>query len=106
MLDFCMRATTLVVVLLGVVRLAGAGERPTLRGRETPRGTDLLRAERMAEEVEERRRVPTSSTGQGWARGGSGWERGRARQKEGSRGVTIKVAPPRKARDRKGRNRG
>jgi hypothetical protein len=85
-----------VVVFVGVVGLAGAGERPRLRGAETPRATDLLRAQRLAEKVEDWRRVRTRRH-PGWVRGGSGWNAaGRRREDEAPR-VTI-VAPSRRPR--------
>jgi hypothetical protein len=40
----------LVVVALGVGGVPAFAERPVLRGREAPRATDLLRAEKLAEQ--------------------------------------------------------
>jgi hypothetical protein len=102
-----MRTTLWVAMMLAVTGLVRAGERPVLRGRETPRAADLLRAERMAEEIEERRRLPGSSTRSTWARGGSGWDHvGKPVAKDGSHGVTIKVVPPRKPKEPKTSARG
>src|SRR5690348_343910 len=61
-----------VVVLAGLASSAGA-ERPTLTEREAPRATDLLRAQRLAEQAERRLRLP-SAHGGGWKHGGDGWD--------------------------------
>ena len=94
---FCMRVQLwlAMMMLAGVVR---AEERPRLRGAETPRATDLLRAERMAEEAEARRRVPVTERRSAWVQGGSGWSGSRTQARPPA--VTIRVAPPRKARPR------
>jgi hypothetical protein len=42
-------------------------------GSETPRATDLFRAERMAEDARKRLELPRPTSRRGWARGGTGW---------------------------------
>jgi hypothetical protein len=62
----------MMVVALGIARLAWAGGAPALTEHESPRATDLLRAQRLAERTQNRLRVPRSSR-RGWAHGGEGW---------------------------------
>jgi hypothetical protein len=86
-------------VLRIAVLLAGAAgpahaERPVLRGAEAPRATDLLRAEKLAEQAEKRLKVPTARRA-GWKKGGHGWEaRGEAPERPDP--VIIDVRPPRR----------
>ncbi len=57
---------------LGALTLI-ASETPThLSQHETPRATDLFRAQRMADEAERRLRPPRSPA-HGWEHGGGGW---------------------------------
>jgi hypothetical protein len=96
--DFRMRTMLWIAVVIGMARVCCAGELPRLRGGETARATDLLRAERMAEEAEKRRRLPGSSRRHGWLRGGAGWSGARgARREEQPPRVTIRVSPSRRA---------
>ena len=75
----------------------GAG-RPTLDGRETPRATDLLRAEKLAEQARKRLELP-GKRAVGWKRGGKGWDDGpgAATRKEAGN-VVINVRAPKSKR--------
>jgi hypothetical protein len=88
--------TTIMLMVMSVLGLAHASERPVLRGREAPRATALLRAETLADQAQKRLRVPTKR-GQGWQKGGSGWG-GRAKDPERETPVIIDVHPDRRAR--------
>ena len=62
---------------------------------ETPRATDLLRAERMAEDVRRRLELPAARELSRWKRGGEGWRRregGAALATDGD--MIINVKPP------------
>jgi hypothetical protein len=62
---------------------------------ETPRATDLLRAERLAEDVRRRLELPPVRVEAGWRRGGQGWKRREAAAKLATDGdVIINVEPP------------
>ena len=90
--------TVLVVLIVGVARLAlAAGRGPLGRG-EAPRATDLLRAETLAEQAEKRLRLPARRSA-GWARGGSGWS-AEGKKVPRSEPVVIQVRPPRPRRSR------
>jgi hypothetical protein len=67
-----MMHVVMMVVALGIARLAWAGGSPALTEHESPRATDLLRAQRLAERTQSRLRVPRPSR-RGWAHGGDGW---------------------------------
>ena len=63
---------------------------------ETPRATDLLRAERLADEVRRRLELPPVHVEAGWRRGGQGWRRKEPTAKVATDGdVIINVKPPR-----------
>ena len=62
---------------------------------ETPRATDLLRAERLAEEVRRRLEMPAVKEISRWKRGGEGWQPrqgGAALSTDGD--TIINVRPP------------
>jgi hypothetical protein len=62
---------------------------------ETPRATDLLRAERLADEVRRRLELPPVHVEAGWRRGGQGWRRKEPTAKVATDGdVIINVKPP------------
>ena len=64
---------------------------------ETPRATDLLRAERQAEEVRRRLELPPARVEAGWRRGGQGWRRKEPVAKLATDGdVIINVKPPKR----------
>jgi len=50
-------------------------------GPESPRATDVLRAEKMADEARRRLELPAPSSHHGWARGG-GWGSGKPKAPE------------------------
>jgi hypothetical protein len=84
-----------IALLLGTAALAPAAERPGLRDRETPRATDLSRAQRAADKAKERLRMPRAPV-HGWVRGGSGWGAAPAPPAARKGGdVVINVRPPR-----------
>jgi hypothetical protein len=60
---------------------------PLGSGPETPRATDLLRAQRMADEARKRLTI-TPGRERGWAQGGSGWARGTGKPHE-----TLPIRP-------------
>jgi hypothetical protein len=90
-----MKKILAVVIVLGAAAPSAPTERPRLGGRESPRATDLLRAEKLAEQAEERLKLPAPRRRAEWKRGGSGWGEGRARPAE-PRDVIINVRPPRR----------
>jgi hypothetical protein len=65
--------------------------------RETPRATDLLQAEKMADRVEQRLKLP-AKRGPSWRHGGSGWDARGESAAEGSAPVRIDVRPPARSR--------
>ena len=67
--------------------------------RETPRATDLLQAEKMAERVGQRLRLPTKR-GPSWRRGGNGWDGRDEPAAADSPPVRIDVRPPAPTRAR------
>ena len=87
--------TLLTMVMVGGLlssRALAVVEQP--RG-ETPRATDLLRAERLAEEVRRRLEMPAVKEISRWKRGGEGWrarEGGAALATDGD--TIINVRPP------------
>jgi hypothetical protein len=86
-----------MLVILSLVAVAGAAERPRIRDRESPRATDLLRAESLATQVERRRKLPARRSE--WVRGGGGW--GKARRATGEAAPKIVIKPPALRRSRK-----
>ncbi len=88
-------AMLLVVMVMSLCGLAGAVERPRLRGNEAPRATDLLRAETLAGQAAQRLRMPPHE-GPGWKHGGTGWDEPSARPPAESSPVTIRLTPPRR----------
>jgi hypothetical protein len=84
-----------LVAMVGVVAWA-SGTLATRRGPadETPRATDLLRAERLAEEAEARRRLPQPGHRSTWKRGGDGFDGGTAQPASRPSDVIINLRPP------------
>jgi hypothetical protein len=85
----------LAMVLIGgcwVLRASAALQPP---GAETPRATDLLRAERLADEVRRRLELPPARAEATWRHGGQGWQRRDTAAKVATDGdVIINVKPP------------
>ena len=94
-----MKTFVVMAAIVVMTQVAHAGERPVLGGSETPRATDLLRAQKLAEQAEKRRTLP-ARRGPGWRRGGSGWNDGGPARAEPSESVVINVEP-RKAPSRR-----
>jgi len=88
--------TIILAMILAATGLATADEPPRLRGVETPRATDLLRAKRLAERMEHRLSAPVSH-GKGWRHGGTGWE-SRSEPSAPPAPVTIQIRQPRRRR--------
>ena len=91
-----MKILSMTLGTVGVAVICAAGDRPRLDGRETPRATDLLRAERMAEQVRKRLKMP-SPPRSGWEHGGSGWDAPSAMQPDAdAKDLIIKMPPPKR----------
>src|SRR5690348_7402605 len=89
-----MRSWVMIVMLTAGAAMATST--PSFRrGDEAPRATDLLRAQRLAKQAEDRLRTP-SRPATGWKHGGAGWDAGGAPATVDGSGVTIRVAPPRR----------
>jgi len=88
--------TIVLAMILGATVLASADDLPRLRGAETPRATDLLRAKRLAERVEHRLSPPASRRAE-WRHGGSGWE-SKSEPSAPPAPVTIQIRQPRRRR--------
>lgn len=86
-----------MLIMMSVLGLARASDRPVLRSHEAPRATALLRAETLAEQARKRLRVP-ARRGQGWQKGGSGWGGGPEKDPEKEQPIIIDVRPERRAR--------
>ena len=90
-----MKTMMLWAVMLGAFAASALAERPVLRDREAPRATDLLRAEKLAEQAERRLKLP-SPKGGGWKKGGHGWETRGEAAAESSPPVTINLGSSRR----------
>src|SRR5437773_2508508 len=90
------------LALVGVFTLASvcaAEERPTLRDREAPRATDLLRAEKLADQARKRLEMPATQHRARWKHGGAAWGAEVSEPVERSdERVIINVRPPVKRR--------
>jgi hypothetical protein len=85
----------LAMAILGGCWVLGASAALQPPSSETPRATDLLRAERLAEEVRRRLELPPVRVEAGWRRGGQGWKRRDPAAKVATDGdVIINVKPP------------
>ena len=85
-------------MIVVVTRVAAAGAPVVLRESEAPRATDLLRAEKLAEQAEKRRTLPPPRHRAEWKHGGKGWD-DRAARAERSDSVVINLgSPPTKRR--------
>jgi hypothetical protein len=87
-----MKTLLVVGMIVVMTRVVAAGAPPVLRGSEAPRATDLLRAEKLAEQAERRRTLPARRH-PGWKRGGGGWNDGGSARTERSEPVVINVRP-------------
>jgi hypothetical protein len=89
--------TVMMAVIVSVVAGSALAERPTLRGNEAPRATDLLRAQKLADQAKERLKLPAKKGG-GWARGGSGWGEETKMPERGPVNIHIHSGGSRKSR--------
>src|SRR5580765_973005 len=87
---------TLVVfgMIVVVARVAAAGAPVVPRESESPRATDLLRAEKLAEQAEKRRTLPPARHRAEWKRGGNGWNDRAGGRAEPSDSVVINLGSP------------
>ncbi len=96
--------TILLAMAFGWTGLSAAATGPDPARGETPRATDLLRAERLADEVRRRLELPAAPVETGWRHGGAGWRRrevpAAALAQDGD--VVINVPSPRGGRRRAG----
>jgi hypothetical protein len=93
-----MRTMLMLAIASGlwVCRAAALSDAPRS---ETPRATDLLRAERLAEEVRRRLELPPPHVEATWRHGGHGWRRKEPTAKVATDGdVIINVKPPKAPR--------
>src|ERR1051326_2181040 len=65
-----MKKSLALVVVCTLASVCAAEERPTLRDREAPRATDLLRAEKLAEQARKRLQQPAARHPARWEGGG------------------------------------
>jgi hypothetical protein len=83
------------VIVLALVLVLASGATARLPERETPRASDLLRARKLADQVQRRLQMPKPRRG-GWEKGGTGWGDSRTRgREEPAPSVRIEVRPPR-----------
>jgi hypothetical protein len=94
---------TIVVLVLGVAGAALATGRAPRVDDEAPRATDLLRAERKAEEVRRRLELPAVRKTPGWLSGGDGWGGpATAPARPGPDRQNPRETPIRRSRERRG----
>jgi hypothetical protein len=87
--------TMLTMAMLGGCCVLGASAALAPPSSETPRATDLLRAERLSEEVRRRLELPPVRAEVEWRHGGQGWKRRAPAAKVATDGdVIINVKPP------------
>ncbi len=80
-----------LAILIGLAVLAEA----RVRQPETPRATDLLTAEKMAERAQRRLKMP-AARGPGWQRGGGGWNSEQRTPTQEPGAVRIEIRPSRR----------
>jgi hypothetical protein len=88
----------LLLCVLATAGVATAESPAALGSRETARATDLLRAQKLADEAARRLRLPAARTRTAWAHGGDGWTRRDPPEATRDPGVTIRLAPERRRR--------
>jgi len=86
-----------MLLMFAMTAISLADERPTLRGREAPRATDLLRAEKLAGQTQKRLKE-TPRRGPGWKHGGSGWNDRSVERPDVSDPVIVELRPMRRPR--------
>jgi len=90
-----MKTMLVMAIVLATTGFALAADLLRSRTGETARATDLLRAERMADEAQRRLALPRRKTAH-WLRGGTDWN-GRAEPADESPPVIVNVRPPRQS---------
>jgi hypothetical protein len=80
-----------LAILMSLAALAEA----RVRRPETPHATDLLTAEKMAEQAQRRLKMP-AARGSGWQRGGGGWSSSTQAPAEEPGAVRIEIRPSRR----------
>ena len=83
------------IVLMTILACTAGVALPPTHGSEAPRATDLLRAEKLAEQARKRLATPARRH-PGWQRGGSGWNEPGSVTPETHESVTINVNPSRR----------
>jgi hypothetical protein len=96
-----MKKMLVMVMISGLTAISRGDERPVLRDREAPRATDLLRAQKLAEQAEKRLRIPARHSS-GWKHGGSGWNTPESAHEKENVPVIIDMRPSRPARTVRG----
>jgi len=89
-----MKMLLVTLLVLATTGLARAADLLRSRTGETARATDLLRAERMADEAQRRLALPRRKTAR-WLRGGTDWSSRAAREPADAPPVIVNVRPPR-----------
>ncbi len=84
-----------MLIVLGLAGIAAAAGRPRLPGSEAPRATDLLRAETLSRQAEQRLKLPARRGG-GWQAGGARWGTRERTPVERAPSIIIRTTPPRK----------
>jgi hypothetical protein len=90
-----MKKSVIVVVMIALVPSFARAERPRLDEREAPRATDLLQAQRLADQAKKRLEMP-SHHGGGWKHGGSAWGDDEPSHGREPRDVIINLDSPRR----------
>ena len=85
-----MKNILLTTIFVALSVLADARIPPS----ETPRATDLLTAEKRAEQAKGRLHLPAKSGG-GWKQGGSGWTTPPKKRDEPRRTIRVEIHEPR-----------
>jgi hypothetical protein len=83
------------IVLMTILACAAGVALPPPHGGEAPRATDLLRAEKLADQARKRLETP-ARRGPGWRHGGSGWNDASGAAPEPRESVIINVNPSRR----------
>jgi hypothetical protein len=90
-----MNGSVVVVAMIALVPSFARAERLRLDEREAPRATDLLRAERLADQARKRLEMPSHHRG-GWKHGGSAWGEDEPHDAREPRDVIINLDSPRR----------
>jgi hypothetical protein len=83
------------IALMTILACTAGVALPPTHGGEAPRATDLLRAEKLAEQARKRLETPARHT-HGWRHGGSGWGDASSAPTGPRESITINVNPTRR----------